>query len=80
MSWFKRKYKKSDWFKGLLECEQHVYEGYDTVKLYNVSVAKLRANELLSDDVFYGIQDYLWYYENILTKSIDKNASIVYSV
>lgn len=28
MNLFKRKYKKSEWFEGLLEAEQHVYEGY----------------------------------------------------
>lgn len=27
MKWFKRKYKKSDWFEGLLECEAEYKSG-----------------------------------------------------
>lgn len=67
MNLFKKKYKRSEWFAGLLECEQHVYEGYNTATLYNVATEKFNRNQI-SEKCLFGIEDYIWYYENILQR------------
>lgn len=68
MNLFKKKYKRSEWFEGLLECEQHVYEGYSTATLYNVATKKFNRNQI-SENGLFGIEDYIWYYENILHRA-----------
>lgn len=58
-------YKKSDWFKGLLDAEQHIYEGYSTEKLRDVIDQKL-CNKEVSPQAHLGVYDYFWYNAIIL--------------
>lgn len=54
------KYKKSDWFKGLLDAEQHVFEGYPISTLAKVANDKYDAGQI-SKEAHMGIHDYLWH-------------------
>lgn len=59
-------YKKSQWFLGLLDTEQHIHEGYSPRTLKQVIDRKLHDNEVATE-AHLGVYDYLWYYENVLS-------------
>lgn len=61
------KYKKSQWFLGLLDAEQHVYEGYSESKLLSVIDKKLY-DDHVSIEAHQGVYDYFWYLHNVLRK------------
>lgn len=56
----KKMNKRSDWFQGLLDAEQHVYEGYRTSVLAKVANDKYDAGQI-SKEAHLGIHDYLWF-------------------
>ena len=72
MNVFKRKYKRSQWMEGLLECENLLQEGYEYLKNDGVhvwfdhkDVIKF-AIPVRQIQRCIGIMDYLQYYENNL--------------
>jgi hypothetical protein len=69
---FKRKYKRSDWMEGLLECEQLINEGYRVGNLsfaHQWFILDARAQvgiPLDNCDRIQGVIDYIHHYENKL--------------
>lgn len=63
--WFKNKYRKSQWFLGLLDAEQHSHEGYDDQYLIDVANKKFNRN-LMDTEAHIGVHDYFWYKQNVL--------------
>ncbi len=65
MSLFKKKYKRSAWFEGLLWAEKIVKDfGIAKLELY----IKSGIHDPMEFDSDLGVEDYFYYYKNILQR------------
>lgn len=66
MNLFKKKYKRSKWFEGLLWAEKIVKDsGIANLELY----IKSGTHDPMNFDSDLGAEDYFYYYENILRRA-----------